>query len=102
VRVGIPTSEIVDEASFHRVVAQLIYCLGSGNRPADGLMAVAVPPGETLILEFEDAASFASRCPGIWIDLQYCVQAANDRAGAARSGAGAGLAIADLRPGAVG
>lgn len=91
--VPIPTDLIVDWASFHKVFAEVlgfpdfygenlnawIDCMTYADDAEAQMLARAVPPGELLALQIDDASDFAVRCPEQFKALVECTSFVNYR-----------------------
>ena len=91
--IKIDADEIVDAGTFHTVFARTfgfpefygrnmdawIDCMGYLDEPTAEMSVVHVPPGTTLALVLENAASFKVRCPAIFADLVECAAVVNWR-----------------------
>lgn len=76
-KVKIPTEEIHDWASFHKVFSRTlgfpkfygknmnawVDCMTSADAPEDGMMSITVNKGEFLVLDLGECTEFAKRCP---------------------------------------
>jgi hypothetical protein len=91
--VKLDTRRIRDWATFHDVFTEVFGFPPSYGRnvnawadymadldaPASGTTAVHVPPGETLVLELEQAGDFRRRCPELFQALIECTAFVNRR-----------------------
>ena len=92
-RVTIDTNEISDWDSFHECFARefgfpdfygknmnaWIDCMSSLECPDDGMTAIHVTPGETLVLSLENMTSLSERCPDIYDAILECSAFVNYR-----------------------
>jgi RNAse (barnase) inhibitor barstar len=104
--VAIDTRRICDWDSFHDVFAEAfgfpafygrnldawIDCLGSLDRPLEGMTAVHVQPGEVVSLLLDHVDDFAQRCPEQYAAIVECSALVNWRR--ATSGESPVLALA--------
>ncbi|MBU1345652.1 MAG: barstar family protein [Alphaproteobacteria bacterium] len=91
--VPIPTNQITDWPSFHKLFAHVlgfpayygmnmdawIDCMTYADEPEAQMLAKGVPPGELLTLQINDAADFAVRCPEQFKALVECTAFVNYR-----------------------
>ena len=91
--VRLDTQRIRDWATFHDVFTEVFGfppsygrninawadCMADLDAPASGTTAVHVPPGETLVLELEQAGDFRRRCPELFQALVECTAFVNRR-----------------------
>ena len=91
--VKIDLDRISDWQSFHDVFSEAlgfpdfygrnmnawIDCMTSVDEPADGLTSVHAPSGGFLVLQFENVADFAARCPELYEAIADCTAFVNFR-----------------------
>jgi RNAse (barnase) inhibitor barstar len=91
--VRIPTNQITDWNSFHRVFADVmgfpefygrnmnawIDCMSSLDSPDDGMTKIHCAPPDIVVLQLDDVESFRERNREIYDALFECVSFVNER-----------------------